>query len=311
MLEARQAQEHTLLQIAAILILAVAISGMLVLAGRQTAPPVAVSSALPDPLGGYRGLGTWVSIYDTRAWADPDAAVADMSSHGVQTLFVQSGNSNSKGVVYNPAGQELFIRAAHARGMRVVAWYLPEMIDMAHDYDRIAAVIGFRTADGQRYDSFALDIESTKIKSISSRNTAVRVLTSMVRGLVGDSYVLGAIVPSPVGIAKAAGFWNDFPYGEVAADFQVLLPMGYYTYDGKGAAAAAADVTESVRLIRSTPGCAAIPIHFIGGLAAKTTPEEVSAFAGATTTSGCSGGSLYSWSGTTTADWDALHELVR
>jgi hypothetical protein len=309
--EGTQVRDSPLLQIAGILVLSVAISGILVLAGHRSGVPGAASSAASDPLDAYRGLATWVSIYDTRAWADPEAAVADMSSHGVQTLFIQTGNSNSKGVVYNPAAQEIFIRAAHARGMRVIAWYLPEMADMAHDYDRIASAIGFRTADGQTFDSFALDIESTKIKSIDARNTAVRVLTSMIRGLVGNSYVLGAIVPSPVGIAKATGFWNDFPYGSVAADFQVLLPMGYYTYHGKGLAAVTADVTESVRMIRATPGCASIPIHFIGGLAAKTTAAEVGAFATATVATGCIGGSLYSWSGTGAAEWDALRGLVR
>ena len=302
------------LQVAGVLVLSLALSGLLVLAGRGLAPQTAApsaSSAASDPLDAYRGLGSWVSIYDARAWADPEAAVADMSGHGVQTLFIQTGNSNSEGVVYKPAGQELFIRAAHARGMKVVAWYLPEMADMAHDYDRIASAIGFRTADGQTFDSFAVDIESTKIKSIDARNTAVRVFTSMVRGLVGDSYVLGAIVPSPVGVAKRTGFWNDFPYGAVAADFQVLLPMGYYTYHGKGPAAVAADVTESVRMIRATPGCETVPIHFIGGLAAKTTPAEVGAFAAATTASGCVGASIYSWSGTTSADWEALRPVAR
>jgi hypothetical protein len=312
--QAIEGRDDSLLQLAAVLIFSLALSGILVLSGHGPVLQTAAPSALPaasDSLDAYRGLATWVSIYDARAWANPEAAVADMSGHGVQTLFIQTGNSNSKGVVYNPASQEAFIRAAHARGMKIVAWYLPEMADMAHDYDRIAQAIGVRTSDGQTFDSFALDIESTKIKSIASRNTAVRVLAAKVRALVGESYVMGAIVPSPVGIAKRTGFWNDFPYGAVAADFQVLLPMGYYTYHGKGAAAAAADVTESVRMIRATPGCEEIPIHFIGGLAASTTPAEVGAFAAATTASGCVGGSLYSWSGTTAAEWDALHGLAR
>jgi hypothetical protein len=252
-----------------------------------------------------------VSIYDKRAWADPASAVTDMASHGVRTLFLQTGNSNSAGVVYDPAGQEAFITAAHARGIKVVAWYLPEMVDMTRDFDRITQAIDFVTAEGQSFDSFALDIESTKIHSIAARNAALAVLAGKIRDLVGPDYVLGGIVPSPVGIAKATGFWNDFPYGFVGEHFDVMLPMGYYTYHGKGPVAAAGDVVESVTRIRAQPGAADVPIHFIGGLAAKTTAAEVKAFADAALAKDCIGASLYSWSGTGAAEWDALRGLAR
>lgn len=295
---------------AATALLAVAASAPFLLATRGRPAAAVAPSVTALQLDAYRGLATWVSIYDSRAWADPEAAVADMSGHGVETIFIQTGNSNSKGVVYNAAAQEVFIRAAHARGMKVVAWYLPGMSDIASDYARIAAAIRFTTADGQTFDSFALDIESTKIRSIPVRNAALSSLTTMIRNLVGDSYVVGAIVPSPVGIAKKTGFWDDFPYATVAADFDVLLPMGYYTYHGKGAAAAAADVLESMRIIRSQPGAADVPIHFIGGLAAKTTPAEVKSFADATVSAGCIGASLYSWSGTSAAEWDAMRGVA-
>jgi hypothetical protein len=300
-----------LLKIAGLILLCLAIAVVPVVLARKGGVPIVAPSAPADALDAYRGLGTWISIYDRRAWADPEAAVADMVGHGVHTLFLQTGNSNSKGVVYDPPHQEAFIRAAHAQGMKVVAWYLPEMADLAHDYDRIAQAIGFTTADGQTFDSFALDIESTKVKPVSARDSALADLTARIRGLVGPSRKLGAIVPSPVGIAKQTGFWNDFPYGSVAAGFDVLLPMGYYTYHGKGAAAAAVDVQESVRLMRLQPGAETVPIHFIGGLAAKTTGAEVRAFADAALANGCIGASLYSWSGTTSAEWQALSGFTR
>jgi hypothetical protein len=304
--------ERTYAAISAVVLLAVVLLvARAVTAPRGAAPVTAPSASSSDRLDAYRGLGTWVSIYDKRAWADPAAAVADMDGHGVRTLFLQTGNSNSTGVVYNPAGQEAFIRAAHARGMKVVAWYLPEMVDMARDFDRITQAIDFLTADGQPFDSFALDIESTKIRPVSARNAALAVLAAKLRDLVGADYVLGGIVPSPVGIAKATGFWNDFPYGFVAAHFDVMLPMGYYTYHGKGPIAAAGDVVESVSRIRAQPGAADVPIHFIGGLSAKTTAAEVKAFADAALAKDCIGASLYSWPGTGAGEWVALQGFAR
>jgi hypothetical protein len=302
-------QDHGPPRVVGIALLVLALSIAPVMLARRGVPAAAPVAA-PDRLDAYRGLGTWVSIYDSRAWADPEAAVADMAGHGVRTLFLQTGNSNSTGIVYDPAGQERFIRAAHARGMKVVAWYLPEMVDMARDFDRITRAIGLLTSDGQAFDSFALDIESTKIHPIAARNAALAVLTAKLRGLVGPSYVLGGIVPSPVGIAKRTGFWNDFPYGFVATHFDVLLPMGYYTYHGKGPIAAAGDVVESVGRIRVQPGAADVPIHMIGGLAAKTTPAEVRAFADAVVAKDCIGASIYSWSGTTADEWKALQGVA-
>jgi len=182
---------------------------------------------------------------------------------------------------------------------------------MALDYDRIAQAISFKTGDGQGFDSFALDIESTAIHKVSRRNAALATLSAKIRTLVGPSYALGAIIPSPVGIAKQTGFWNGFPYGYVASAYDVVVPMGYYTYHGKGAAAAAADVGGSLRILRQQPGCADVPVHLIGGLAGKTTPAEVGAFARAARASGCIGASLYSWSATSEGEWNALRVVGR
>lgn len=259
----------------------------------------------------YRGLASWVDMFDGRAWADPEAAVRDMASHGVRTVFVQTGNSASKGAVFDRGDQAAFIRAAHARGMKVVAWYLPDMVDVTRDYSRIAQAIRFKTSDGQRFDSFALDIESTAIGDEVARNSALGVLTGKIRSLVGDSFALGAIIPSPVSLAKKAHFWDTFPYESVAKSFDVLLPMGYYTYQGTGAKAAAADARGNVSILRAQPGCADVPIHLIAGLAEKSTAADVQAFANAARESGCIGVSLYSWAGTTAADWKALRSISR
>ena len=142
------------------------------------APAPTAATAAVASIDAYRGLGSWVDIYDAKAWKDPAAAVADMAGHGVRTLFLETSNSRSSFTIKNTAGASTFIREAHARGMKVVAWYLPDMKNGSTDYDRIAAAIGFRTSDGQKFDSFALDIESSAIKSESARNSALASLSA-------------------------------------------------------------------------------------------------------------------------------------
>jgi hypothetical protein len=283
----------------------------LLLADASAPVPARKPASAAASIDAYRGLGSWVDMFDTRAWADPESTVNDMADHGVRTLFIETGNSTSKTAIFQPDAQRTFIRAAHARGMKVVAWYLPDMRDVTYDYDRIAQTIVFMTSDGQSFDSFALDIESTKVTPESARNRALDQLTKKIRTLVGRSYPLGAIIPSPVGIAKQAHYWDTLPYTSIARQYDVIVPMGYYTYHGRGASAVASDTAGNVRLLRAQPGCANVPIHLIGGIAEKSNPAEVKAFADAAMGSGCIGASLYGWPGTTAGDWKALQGVSR
>jgi len=269
--------------------------------GRTSQPTTSTAS-----VEAYRGLGTWVDIFDARAWTDPAAAVADMASHGVRTLYLQTGNSHADTAFKDVAATEAFIRESHAHGMRIVAWYLPYLKDEALDLDRVTQAIRFRTSDAQSFDGFALDIESSSVKPESMRILALESLTLKIRAAAGPSYALGGIIPSPVGLARKSGYWDSFPYAMVARTYDVLLPMGYYTYHAKGADAVYTDAKENMRLLRAEPGCATIPVHLIGGLAGDTTGPETSAFARAAGDTRCIGASLYDWVGTGATEWTAL-----
>jgi hypothetical protein len=273
--------------------------------------PRAASTTTSGKLDAYRGLGSWVDIYDAKAWRDPAATVSDMASHGVRTLFIETGNSRSSTDIFNPTALATFIRECHARNMRVVAWFLPDLKPGAPDYSRIAQAIAFTTSDGQKFDSFALDIESTAVSSEAARNRSLEALTKRIRSLVGPSYALGAIIPSPVGLAKKAGYWNDFPYTMIAGYYDVFVPMAYYTYHGSTATAAGADALNNVRILHAQKGCATVPIHMIGGISDDSSTAEVRAFVSAVLQTQCFGASLYGWVGTTAADWSALQAIPR
>jgi hypothetical protein len=282
----------------------------IVLAGGRSVRSAAERSTQPTATGkldAYRGLGTWVDLWDAKAWRDPAAAVRDMASHGVHTIFVQTGTARSAKGIANPAALAEFITEAHARGMYVVAWYLPTLKADAPDFDRVVQAIEFTTAEGQKVDSFALDIESTAVKRLSVRNASLAELSARIRDHVGPDYPLGGIIPSPVGLRKQTGFWNVFPYQNVAETYDVLLPMAYYTYHGHTAAQARADAQANVRLLREQPGCSDKPVHLIGGISGKpSTTAEARAFSRAARDVGCIGASLYDWAGMTPGQWRAM-----
>jgi hypothetical protein len=276
-----------------------------------TPPPPVVAAVEPpapavDKLVAYRGLGSWVDIYDDGAFKDPAAAVADMASHGVRTLYLETGNSRSAGELFNKPQLQQFITEAHAHDMKIVAWYLPDLKDLEKDYTRIDAAIRLTTPGGQKFDSFALDIESGAVTPQSARNSALLKLSKRIRDSVGPSYPLGAIIPSPVGLSKTGSYWPDLPYSDLAGIFEVFVPMGYYTYHGNGAALALSDTLANARILRAQKGCSAVPIHMIGGVAEESSAAEVEAFVRGSKEAGCIGASLYSWAGTTAAHWAKL-----
>jgi len=279
------------------------------IAPARPAPTPAPATAKVSRIESYRGLGSWVDIYDDEAFDDPKGTVADMAKHGVKTLYIETGNSRSSGTLFKKSQLDAFIDEAHKRDIKVVAWYLPDLKDLDKDFTRVDAAIKHKTPSGEKFDSFALDIESSAVKSQSARNKALLKLSKQIRESAGASYPLGAIIPSPVGLSKKGSYWPDFPYTELAQIYDVYVPMGYYTYHGDGAKLAYSDTTDNAKILRSKNGCSEIPIHMIGGISEKSSTSEVEAFVRGAKDSKCVGASLYGWAGTKSAHWQELQKL--
>lgn len=274
---------------------------------KKTQPAAKPAAPAKPSIDAYRGLGTWVDIFDGKVWDDPTAAVKAMKRRGIRTLYLETANSRSPAAIYRPEATEEFIRAAHANDMDVVAWYLADMENVGRDYGRSMAAIRFRTSDGQKFDSFALDIESPAVKSQSKRNRNLEALSTRIRKAAGPSYPLGACIPSPVGLAKKGSYWSRFPYAMLAETYDIFVPMSYYTYHGEGGSLAYNDTRDNIRILLAQKGAAGTPIHMIGGLADKSSVAEVRGFAKAAGQSGSVvGTSLYGWPESNGAHWKAM-----
>src|SRR5436305_5802133 len=159
----------------------------------------------------YGGLGSWVDLFASKARRDPAGVMAALRAHGVGTLYLETSNySHPQGVV-EPATVGRFVDAAHAAGIRVVAWYLPSFASPSKDLSHVLAALQFRTASGGSFDSFALDIEASVVRPIALRNARLLALAHALRGAAGTAYPLGAIIPSPVGTARHPDYSPGFP----------------------------------------------------------------------------------------------------
>jgi hypothetical protein len=255
----------------------------------------------------YAGLGTWLDIYATAAWKDPEREVAAMARDGVRTLYLQTGNYEQPVDLVRRRALGRFLDAAHAVGLRVVAWYLPAFTNPVQDERRALAAIRFRSPDGERFDSFALDIEASLVKPVRLRNRRLLRLSAQLRKAAGDGYALGAIIPSQVGMHKHPSYWPSFPYRQLARLYSVFLPMAYFTdAHVHGSTATRAYLAADVAAIRTRTGNAHVPIHLIGGIAGAMGVEETEGFMRAVADCAPLGYSLYEFPITSQATWKAL-----
>jgi hypothetical protein len=236
----------------------------------------------------------------------PDTTAAAIRARGVRTLYLQTSNSNRSADLVRPAGLGRLVDAAHARGLRVVAWYLPTLLHPGRDLRRALAAIRFRTQTGGTFDSFALDIESSSVRSPALRNARLLDLSRRLRAAVGPSYALGAIIPSPRGMQLLPHYWPGFPYSDLYRIYDVFLPMTYFSYRAHGTAPVARYVQRSVEIIRARTGDPDVAIHVIGGISQRTGPAEASGFMQAVHGCRTLGYSLYDFAGTSTAAWRTL-----
>jgi hypothetical protein len=275
--------------------------------------PVVVSPprAVPAGVGVYAGLGTWIDVYDwSRTFGGSGALVevADidrMADVGVQTLYVQTSRFNVAADILEPERLEPLIARARARGMAVVAWYLPTFVNPGDDLRRLVAAASLDV------DAVAVDIESRDLADTAERNRRLVELSRSLRAALPGT-ALGAIVFPPVVMEVInTSFWPGFPWEGLAPFYDVWVPMAYQSF--RTAASGYRDggryTAENIDRLRAhVPGAV---VHTVGGIADETTPADVDAMVAAASRRGAIGGSLYDWRTTAPDLWSHLQAFRR
>jgi hypothetical protein len=264
------------------------------------------SPAAMDRIEVYRGLGTWIDVYDV-AWRHPESSVRRMAAEGIRTLYLQTSNFSRPSPFVYRTKIGRFLDAAHRLGIRVVAWYLPGFRNVPLDLHRSLAAIGFRSGSGNTFDSFAVDIESQAVGRSSTRTRRVLAYTDRLRRVVGPDYPIGAIIPSPRNLDVSTTWWPGFPFRAIARSYDVILPMSYFTYSVSGHDGARAFTAHNIGIIRRETGDPAVPIHVIGGIGASL--SETRGFVDAVRERRAIGASYYTFPITPAHDWDPLRRV--
>lgn len=257
----------------------------------------------------FQGLGTWIDVYDTKLYRTPNVVASRLAARGVRTAWIETANDRSTVDVVDPAGLGRLVDALHARGIAVVGWYLPGHDRHARDLRRTRAMLSFRTPQGGSFDGVALDVESLRLKNVAQRTTRMLDLLTRLRSEAGATPV-AAITYPPRAFERHLSWWPSFPWAQIAAQVDALVPMLYTGGGFKGYDATYGYVSRSLRLLRAAVGDG-VPVHAAGGVANRMNVEELQAFEDALTDDGkVTGWSLYDFQTTTPAAWKAMASLT-
>jgi hypothetical protein len=287
----------------AILAAVIALAGLGALATPASAPAASTDV--------YRGPGAWIDIFDSSMLANAAATVDQLSLNGVRTIYVETANYTNPrhGSIAYPLGISDLLDAAHAKGLKVIAWYLPGFLNRKRDLRRSLAAVRFTTLAGNRFDSFALDIEANRVRRIATRNKRAVSLSKRIRAAVGRYYPLGAIVPDQRSTSVSLpSMWPRFPYPRLRPIYDAFLPMSYSSLRGRGATFAYGYTRANVQFLRAATHDPTLPVHVIGGLASKLSASEDAAVVQAALDEGTLGASFYKLRGSSSGEWQALSD---
>src|SRR5262249_34464313 len=177
----------------------------------------------------FRGLGAWVDVYDYSALS-PATAVADLQARGVRTLYLGTARFDSAADILYPDGVADWLAAAHAAGIRVVGWYVPDYADLTRDVRRTLAIATYASPAEQRFDAIGIDSEyPLNVPNPSAWNQAVATHLAQVRA--GTVLPVVAIVLPPVLMQgwPDPSRWATFPSSAIGANANAVAPESYWT----------------------------------------------------------------------------------
>jgi hypothetical protein len=287
--------------------------------GCQPAPGYTVTPGSdPAPPSPYNGLGTWIDVFDFAPGYSDGAIpvigpeqIPAMAALGIKTIYIQAARNDETGLngVTEPELMGRFLQAAHARGMCVVAWFLPRFADVEADWARLQAILAFEPTAGERFDGVGVDIEFRGDEADPAVRSERLVQLSERLRQAAPGLPLGAIVPPPVLMEVVnPNFWPDFPWKRIAPFYDVWMPMTYWTFRNSDDPYrdAFTYTDESIRRMRANLDMPDAPVHPIGGVADTSSHVDDQKFVQAATTNLSIGLSLYDYRTTATFAWTIL-----
>ncbi len=266
---------------------------------------------VPGSPAAFSGFGAWIDVYDWSAeFTGNKPAVGPndidrMADLGVQALYVQTAHHKSPNDIVDPHLLRPILNRARARGMRVIAWYLPTLTDTVKDLNRLLE------SNALGVDGVGVDIESRNVGDVNERNRRLIDLSIAFRQRVPGVPI--AAIPMPAVLMEVINpnYWPGFPYREIAAAYDAWMPMGYWT--SRKADSPYRDAyrytAENIDRLRAQLGRNDLPVHPVGGIGDVASAADMDGFHRASAERGALGGSSYDYRTTRDDHWPVLQRF--
>lgn len=261
-------------------------------------PPAVADEALPAPLppgpkatdlSAITGKGIWVTNWP-KTELDIAGVVARTQAAGLTSIWVRTGGTRQG--YYGDRVLPQLVPAAHAAGLKVVAWDFPFLSDPVADAQRAKAALD------SGIDAIAPDVE-TQYEGTYATPRRVELYLSLVRSYAGTRPI-AATVPRPTPRRL-----ETFPYGAFPAYADVFTPMIYWSCNEPGELVAQS-MQHLGALLPVAPVGQAYDMGEEGGRVGLPTFAETWRFLDAARRGGAVGASLWTIEQVGEGQWDAL-----
>jgi hypothetical protein len=266
---------------------------------------------VPGDANQFRGFGAWIDVYD---WSNeftggkPVVGVNEinrMADLGVQTLYVQAAHHKSANTIVDVKLLRPLIDHAHARGMKVITWYLPTLTDTVRDLNRLEAISQLGV------QGVAVDIESRNVADPNERTNRLIDLSVAFRQHVPGMPIAACVMPAVVMEVVNPNYWPGFPYQQIAGSYDAWMPMDYWTSRKSDSPYRDAYryTAENIDRLRAQLHRNDVPVHPVGGIGDAATAADMDGFHRAAAERGALGGSVYDYRTTRDDQWPVLQRF--
>ena len=245
-------------------------------------------------IGAVDGKGMWLTTWPS-SHLDVSRVVGRAKAAGLHQLWIRTGGSHEGW--YGDRFLRTLLPAAHAAGIKVIAWDFPTLSDPLRDVGRADRVLTGRFG-GQRIDGFSPDIETITEGTFNS-DRRVRIYLSRVRRDAGRLPIIATV------LRPTSAMLASYPYRAEAPYVDVFAPMVYWSCTEPG-----------IATLQAVRGLAKLrPVHVIGqsfdmgsmgGRHGMPRSREIWRFLDVAKRAGAVGASLYLYEQTRRPQWRAL-----
>ena len=253
---------------------------------------------VPGSPATFRGFGAWIDVFD---WSPSSPTASPRSGPPTSTAWPTSvcrrctcrrRKQRSANDVVDIDLLRPIIDRAHARGMRVIAWYVPTLRG-----SRPSTCADLLAIASLGVEGVGVDIESRAVADVAERNRRLVDLSIALRQHLPGVPLAAVVMPAVVMEVINPSFWPAFPYREIAPAYDVWMPMSYWTSRkaDSGYRDAYRYTAENIDRLRAQWAAPTYRCIRSAASATRRTTADIDGFRRAASSAGALGGSIYDY----------------